>query len=88
MLEWAQAVSLPRLAGQTPRAYGETLALALPEGQEAITILTHTYVLAGCAAEAPSLEQARHVERARDDLRALRPPTTPHHIRGPRRPIE
>ncbi len=87
MLEWALTLSLPRLAGQTPRAYGETLAGALPEGQEAIAILTHTYVLARYAAEAPSLEQARHAERAWDHLRALRPPATPHSPRGPRRPI-
>jgi len=94
MLEWALALSLPRLAGQTPRAYGETLAGALPEGQEAIAVLTTTYVLARYAAEAPSLEQARHAERAWDRLRALRPfkappvgPTTPTHPnRGPRRP--
>lgn len=87
MLEWAGALSLPRLAGQTPRAYGETLAGALPEGQEAIAILTHTYMLARYAADAPSLEQARHAERAWDRLRALRPPAPPHNRRGPGRPV-
>ncbi len=88
MLEWALALSLPRLAGQTPRAYGETLAGVLPEGQEAIAVLTTTYVLARYAAEAPSLEQARHAERAWDRLRALRPTAPPpaRLARGPRRP--
>jgi hypothetical protein len=85
MLEWAAALRLPRPAGQTPHTYGEALAGALPEGGEAIAILTQTYVVARYAAEAPSLEQARHAERAWDRLRALRPPNAPQTPGGARR---
>ena len=64
MLDWAYALSLPRAAGQTPRAYAEVLAGALPQGQEAIATLTNAYVHARYAAEAPSLEEARNAQGA------------------------
>ncbi|MCC7358156.1 MAG: DUF4129 domain-containing protein [Anaerolineales bacterium] len=75
MLEWASALRLPRLAGQTPHVYGEALAGIVPEGQAAIATLTHTYMLARYAADAPTLEEARHAEQAWLQLRALRLPT-------------
>ena len=72
MLEWASALRLPRLAGQTPHTYGEALAGIVPEGRTAIATLTHAYILARYAAEAPTLEEARYAEQAWHQLRALR----------------
>jgi hypothetical protein len=71
MLEWARSLRLPRAAGQTPRAYAQMLAGAVPEGHDAIDLLTQAYVLARYAAEAPSLEQARRAEGAMARLKAL-----------------
>jgi Domain of unknown function (DUF4129) len=71
MLEWAQSLRLPRAAGQTPRAYAQMLAGAVPEGHEAIELLTQAYVVARYAAEAPSLEHARRAEGAMARLKAL-----------------
>ena len=71
MLEWAQSFSAPRAAGQTPAAYAETLSSAVPQGREAISILTRAYVLARYAAESPSLDEARRAERAVTQLRAI-----------------
>ena len=64
MLEWAQSASLPRAAGQTPRAYADVLAGAVPQAREAIGALTSVYLVARYADEPPSLEQARHAEGA------------------------
>jgi hypothetical protein len=71
MLEWARSLRLPRAAGQTPRAYAQMLAGAVPEGHEAIELLTQAYVVARYAAEAPSLEHARRAEGAMARLKAL-----------------
>jgi hypothetical protein len=71
MLEWAQSLRLPRAAGQTPRAYAQMLAGAVPEAHDAIDLLTQAYVLARYAAETPSLEQARRAEGAMARLKAL-----------------
>lgn len=71
MLEWARSLRLPRAAGQTPRAYAQMLAGAVPEGHDAIDLLTQAYVLARYAAEMPSLEQARRAEGALARLKAL-----------------
>lgn len=71
MLEWARSLRLPRAAGQTPRAYAQMLAGAIPEGHDAIDLLTQAYVLARYAAEAPSLEQARRAEGAMARLKVL-----------------
>jgi hypothetical protein len=71
MLEWARSLRLPRAAGQTPRDYGQMLAGAVPEGHEAIDLLTQAYMLARYAAEAPSLEHARRAEGAMARLKAL-----------------
>ena len=71
MLEWARSLRLPRAAGQTPRAYAQMLAGAVPEGHEAIDLLTQAYVVARYAAEAPSLEQARRAQGAMARLKAL-----------------
>jgi hypothetical protein len=71
MLEWAQSLRLPRAAGQTPRAYAQMLAGAVPDAYDAIDLLTQAYVLARYAAETPSLEQARRAEGAMARLKAL-----------------
>ena len=71
MLEWARSLRLPRAAGQTPRAYAQMLAGAMPEGHEAIDLLTQAYVVARYAAEAPSIEHARRAEGAMARLKAL-----------------
>ena len=71
MLEWARSLRLPRAAGQTPRAYALMLAGVVPEGHDAIDLLTQAYVLARYAAEAPSLEQAHTAEGAMARLKAL-----------------
>ena len=71
MLEWARSLRLPRAAGQTPRAYAQMLAGAVPEGHDAIDLLTQAYVVARYAAEAPSLEHARRAEGAMARLKAL-----------------
>jgi hypothetical protein len=71
MLEWARSLRLPRAAGQTPRAYAQMLAGAVPAGHEAIVVLTQAYVLARYAAESPSLEQARSAQGAMARLKAL-----------------
>jgi hypothetical protein len=71
MLEWARSLRLPRAAGQTPRAYAQMLTGAVPEGHDAIDLLTQAYVLARYAADAPSLEQARRAEGAMARLKAL-----------------
>ncbi|MCC7358157.1 MAG: DUF4129 domain-containing protein [Anaerolineales bacterium] len=65
LLEWAPASSLPRrTAGQTPAAYASALAEALPQATDAIDALTHTYVLARYADEAPSLAEAHAAQSA------------------------
>jgi hypothetical protein len=71
MLEWAQLASLPRAAGQTPRAYAEVLAGAVPQERETIGALTSVYLVARYADEAPSLEQARSAEGAVARLRQV-----------------
>jgi len=71
MLEWARSLRLPRAAGQTPRAYAQMLAGAVPEGHDAIDLLTQAYVVARYAAEAPSIEHARRAEGAIARLKAL-----------------
>lgn len=71
MLEWAQSARLPRAAGQTPRAYAEVLAGAVPQEREAIGALTSVYLLARYAAEAPSLDEARSAEGAVARLRQI-----------------
>ena len=71
MLEWACSLRLPRAAGQTPRAYAQMLAGAVPEGNDAIDLLTQAYVVARYAADSPSLEQARRAEGAMARLKAL-----------------
>lgn len=78
MLEWAQSASLPRAAGQTPRAYAEVLAGAVPQEREAIGALTSAYLVARYASEAPSLEQARHAESAAARLRQVAPEAVAH----------
>jgi hypothetical protein len=78
MLEWAQSASLPRAAGQTPRAYAEVLAGAVPQEREAIGALTSAYLVARYASEAPSLEQARHAESAVARLRQVAPEAVAH----------
>ena len=71
MLEWARSLRLPRAAGQTPRAYAQMLAGAVPEGHDAIDLLTQAYVVARYAAEAPTIEHARRAEGAMARLKAL-----------------
>lgn len=78
MLEWAQSASLPRAAGQTPRAYGEVLAGAVPQEREAIGVLTSVYLVARYAAEAPSLAQARSAQGAAARLRQVAPQAVAH----------
>lgn len=78
MLEWAQSASLPRAAAQTPRAYAEVLAGAVPQEREAIGALTNVYLVARYAAEAPSLEQARSAEGAAARLRRVAPGAVAH----------
>lgn len=78
MLEWAQSASLPRAAGQTPRAYAEVLAGAVPQEREAIGALTSVYLVARYADEAPSLEQARRAEGAAARLRQVAPEAVAH----------
>jgi hypothetical protein len=74
MLEWALNLSLPpRLAGQTPQAYAETIAQSLPEGRPELAILTNAYLAARYADEAPSLEVARSAQGAVQQLRSLSP---------------
>jgi hypothetical protein len=78
MLEWAQSASLPRAAGQTPRAYAEVLAGAVPQEREAIGALTSVYLVARYADEAPSLEQARRAQGAAARLRQVAPEAIAH----------
>ena len=78
MLEWAQSASLPRAAGQTPRAYAEVLAKAVPQERESIGALTSAYLLARYADEAPSLEQARRAQGAVARLCQVAPEAVAH----------
>jgi hypothetical protein len=71
MLEWAQARSLPRAAAQTPVAYADALAGALPQCGEAVRTITSAYQLARYAAEAPSLDAARSAAGAAARLQSL-----------------
>ncbi len=64
MLEWASSLSLPRAAGQTPHAYAQQLAGAVPQGQAAIIALTRLYQRARYSAEPPSLEEAHQAAGA------------------------
>ncbi|MEP7356523.1 MAG: DUF4129 domain-containing protein [Anaerolineales bacterium] len=74
MLEWALSLSLPaRRAGQTPQAYAETIAQALPQGRPELDVLTRAYLAARYAGEAPSLEEARSAQGAVRQLQALAP---------------
>ncbi len=77
MLEWARTLSLPRQAGQTPAAYAQALARALPRGRGAIEALTGAYERARYAAEPPSAEDARTALGALSTLQATPPAATP-----------
>ena len=71
MLEWAQTIILPRAPSQTPIQFAERLTRAVPEGAEAVAMLTRAYLRARYAAEAPSLDEARSAENAAAQLKAL-----------------
>ncbi len=72
LLEWAPNSALPRrAAAQTPAAYADALADALPEGRAAIDALTGAYVQARYAPEAPSFSEARAAQTALTRLQAL-----------------
>lgn len=73
MLEWAKQRGLPRLAGETPQKYAETLQQSLPATREALTTLTQAYIPTRYSTTAPSLEDARRAENAIAQLKALPP---------------
>lgn len=75
LLEWAPASSLPRrAAAQTPAAYAAALTDALPQGRDAIAVLTGAYVQARYAADAPTLAEARDAQTAFTRLQAIAGP--------------
>jgi hypothetical protein len=71
LLEWAQTLHPPRAPSQTPAAYADALAQAVPEGEEAIAVLTGAYLPARYGAEPPSPDDARRSEEALAQLRAM-----------------